>query len=305
MIKFFTPCSQWLRGAKSFYFSVKEVKMKFSQLFKFFAVTILILFSYSVCFGSQAAQPVIQIFTEKPQQGSMIVGRMLVDGDIYFDDKKLPLTETGEFVFGVGRDTQHQVQLVIRSKEETIKYPLYIKKRQWKIEKVDGLPAEKVNPKSKETLDRIKQEGDKVRQARIGISAQNAFLMEFILPAKGRISGVYGSQRVLNGEPKRPHFGLDIANKVGTTVVAPADGVVTLVEKDLFYSGGTIIIDHGFGISTTYIHLNSVDVTLGQEIKQNDKIATIGSTGRATGSHLDWRLNWLSTRLDPQLLISK
>ena len=114
---------------------------------------------------------------------------------------------------------------------------------------------------------------------------------------------VYGSQRILNGETKRPHFGLDIANKVGTEVLAPADGIVTLAETDLFFSGGTIIIDHGFGISTTYLHLNTIEVEVGQEIKQRQKIATIGSTGRATGPHLDWRLNWFSTRLDPQLLI--
>jgi murein DD-endopeptidase MepM/ murein hydrolase activator NlpD len=257
------------------------------------------------CFSAFAAQPVIQIFTKQPQQGSMIVGRMLVDGDIYFNDKKLPLTETGEFVFGVGRDTQHQVQLMIRSKDQTIKYPLYIEKRQWEIERVDGLADDKVNPKSKETLARIKFESKKVRQARSSASGQNAFLMEFVLPAKGRISGVYGSQRVLNGEAKRPHFGLDIANKTGTAVIAPADGVVTLAEKDLFFSGGTIIIDHGFGISTTYLHLNSIDVKVGQEISQNEKIATIGATGRASGPHLDWRLNWLSTRLDPQLLITE
>jgi len=264
---------------------------------------VVVITFYVFCFCINAAQPVIQIFTEKPQQGSMIIGRMLVEGDIYFDDKKLPLTETGEFVFGVGRDTQHQVQLVIRSKNQTIKYPLYIEKRQWKIEKIDGLPKDKVSPKSKEILARIKLEGEKVRRARVGVTAQNAFLMQFIVPAKGRISGVYGSQRVLNGEPKRPHFGLDIANKVGTEVVAPADGVVTLAEEDLFYSGGTIIIDHGFGINTTYLHLSSIEVKVGQEIKQNQKIATIGSTGRATGPHLDWRLNWLSARLDPQLLI--
>jgi len=275
--------------------------MKLYQSFKL----LIAVFICVCCFGSYAAQPVIQIFTEKPQQGSMIVGRMLVEGDIYFDDKKLPLTETGEFVFGVGRDAQHQVQLVIHSKDQTIKYPLYIEKRQWKIEKIDGLPKDKVNPKSKETLARIKREGEKVRQARAGISAQNSFLMEFKMPAKGRISGVYGSQRVLNGEPKRPHFGLDIANKVGTKVVAPADGIVTLAENDLFYSGGTIIIDHGFGINSTYLHLNSVEVKVGDEIKQNQKIGTIGATGRATGPHLDWRLNWLKTRLDPGLLVTE
>ncbi|MBL4818404.1 MAG: M23 family metallopeptidase [Deltaproteobacteria bacterium] len=257
------------------------------------------------CFSTFAAQPVVQIFTKQPQQGSMIVGRMLVDGDIYFKDKKLPLTETGEFVFGVGRESQEQVQLMIRSNNQTVKYPLYIEKRQWKIERVDGLAEEKVNPKSKETLARIKVEGEKVRQARSSATGQNAFLMEFVTPAKGRISGVYGSQRILNGEAKRPHFGLDIANKVGTSVVAPADGVVTLAERDLFFSGGTIIIDHGFGISTTYLHLNSIDVAVGQEITQNEKIATIGATGRANGPHLDWRLNWLTTRLDPQLLITE
>lgn len=262
----------------------------------------LILYGLS-SFSTLAAQPVVQIFTKQPQQGSMIVGRMLVDGEIYFRDKRLPLTETGEFVFGVGREEQHQVQLVIRSNQQTIKYPLFIEKRQWKVERVDGLAEEKVNPKSKETLARIKAEGDKVRQARASSTGQNAFLMQFILPAKGRVSGVYGSQRILNGEAKRPHFGLDIANKVGTQVIAPADGIVTLAEKDLFFSGGTIIIDHGFGISTTYLHLNSIDVEVGQEISQNEKIATIGATGRATGPHLDWRLNWFSTRLDAQLLV--
>ena len=265
---------------------------------RYFLSWLVIVFSFTL----NAAQPVVQIFTNDPQQGSMIIGRMLVDGDIYFEDKKLPLTETGEFVFGVGRDAQHQVQLVILSEDKTIKYPLFIGKREWNIEKVDGLPENKVNPKSKDTLLRIKLEGRKVSSARKRLSAQNAFLMEFIMPAKGRISGVYGSQRVLNGQPKRPHYGLDIANKVGTKIVSPADGVVTLAEKDLFYSGGTIIIDHGFGINTTYLHMSAIAVKVGQELKQGDLVGKMGSTGRATGSHLDWRLNWHQTRLDPALL---
>ncbi|MCF6193419.1 MAG: M23 family metallopeptidase [Kangiellaceae bacterium] len=261
----------------------------------------LVFFSLSL----YSAQPVIQIFTKAPQQGSMIIGRMLVEGDIYFEDKKLPLTETGEFVFGVGRDAQHQVQLVIRSDGKTIKYPLYIAKRQWKIEKVDGLPSNKVNPRSKKTLARIKLEGSKVSFARRKLTAQDAFLMQFMIPAKGRISGVYGSQRILNGQPKRPHYGLDIANKVGTRVVSPIDGVVTLAEKDLFFSGGTIIIDHGFGINTTYLHLSEVVVEIGQKLQQGDLIGRMGATGRATGPHLDWRLNWHQTRLDPELLTSE
>ena len=125
------------------------------------------------------------------------------------------------------------------------------------------------------------------------------------MPSKGRISGVYGSQRILNGEPKNPHFGLDIANKRGTPVLAPADGVVLLTHKDMFFSGGTIVLDHGFGITSSYIHLNSIDITEGEKVKQGQKIATIGSTGRSTGPHLDWRLNWFGQRLDPALLIKK
>jgi len=237
----------------------------------------------------------------------MIVGRLLVEGDVYFEGLKLPLTETGEFVFGIGRESPLEVSLEIRTGEAknnpNSRFPITISKREWKIERIDGLPDNKVNPRSKETLARIKKEGVKVAMARKGASFQNVFLMRFSKPAEGRISGVYGSQRVLNGEPKRPHFGLDIANKVGTKVVAPADGIVTLAEKDLFYSGGTIIIDHGYGVSTTYLHLQSISVEVGQELKQNQTIGTMGATGRATGSHLDWRLNWLTTRLDPELLL--
>lgn len=252
---------------------------------------------------SSAKQPLVQIFTKEPQQGSMIVGRMLIDGSVIFQGKPLVLTETGEFVFGVGRDFKGDAVLTIVSNSKEVKYPISIKPRKWNIERVDGLPKEKVNPRSAETLQRIKKEAQQVASARAVWSEQNSFLMAFTLPAKGRISGVYGSQRILNGEPKRPHFGLDIANKIGTPVIAPADGVVTFVQADLFYSGGTIIIDHGFGINSTYIHLNSVNVETGQSVKQGELIGTIGATGRATGPHLDWRLNWKGVRLDPQLLI--
>jgi len=253
---------------------------------------------------AKAEQPLVQIFTDEPQQGSMIIGRMLAEGEVYFNDHKLALTETGEFVFGIGRDAPQAVKLHIHSNGKIKPHSLAIKKREWKIERVDGLPAEKVNPRSKETLERIKKESARVKLARKVTSEQTAFLMQFIRPAQGRISGVYGSQRVLNGEAKRPHFGLDIANKVGTSVIAPVDGVVTLAEKDLFFSGGTIIIDHGYGINTTYLHLNKIKVKVGQLVSQGDVIGEMGATGRATGSHLDWRLNWLGSRLDPELLIS-
>ena len=263
----------------------------------------LLLFCYFS--NTYAEQPAVQIFTENVQQGSMIVGRVLVEGDVYFNQHKLPLTETGEFVFGVGRSAPAQVELKIKSANKSYVHSIDVKKRQWNIERIDGLPAEKVNPRSQETLARISRDSKRIAKARKVTSGQNAFLMEFIPPAEGRISGYFGSQRILNGEPKRPHYGQDIANKVGTPITAPVDGIVTLAESDLFYSGGTIIIDHGFGIHTTYLHLSKVLVEVGDEIKQGQIIGQMGATGRATGSHLDWRLNWKNIRLDPSLLISE
>lgn len=245
----------------------------------------------------------VQILTPEPQQGSMIIGKLIKGEEVYFNQHKLAKNAQGFFVFGVGRESPEQVQLVIEENNKKHFFPIKIKKRQWKIERVDGLPPAKVNPKSAATIARIKKEASLVRQAREQLSMADYFNKGFVLPAKGRISGVYGSQRVLNGEPKRPHYGLDIANKTGTPVVAAAAGKVTLAHKDMFYSGGTLIIDHGYGISSTYIHLNSIEVTLGEQVKQGQVVGSIGATGRATGPHLDWRLNWFQTRLDPQLLI--
>lgn len=270
-----------------------------SLLSKFFA---LIIGAFSFC--SVLAND-LTILTAEPKQGSMIVGRVNADAQVLFNDKKLRINPQGYFVFGVGRDAPAKIELTVISQQNQVKYPIQIASREWQVERIDGLPPSKVSPKSKEVLSRIKREAKLVRHARNTESEVDYFKMPFIMPAEGRISGVYGSQRILNGEPKRPHYGLDVANKVGTKVIAPADGVVLLTHEDMFYSGGTLIIDHGHGISSTYIHLNSIDVAVGQQLKQGDVIGTIGATGRATGPHLDWRLNWFNTRLDPHLLIEK
>lgn len=247
----------------------------------------------------------LEVLNGTPQQGSLIIARLTGEAEVYFEQRKLQQTKQGIVVFGVGRDAPKQVFVTLKSPEKEQKITIDVVQRAWNIEKIDGLPPTKVNPVAKSVLARIKKEGKLVRQARNQKSLAEYFTAPFIIPADGRISGVYGSQRVLNGQPKRPHFGLDIANKTGTPVVAPADGIVSLTYADMFYSGGTLIIDHGFGVSSTYIHLNSIDVEVGQQVKQGERIATIGSTGRATGPHLDWRLNWFQTRLDPQLLIDE
>ena len=167
---------------------------------------------------------------------------------------------------------------------------------------MDGVPQNTVTPPP-ELTERIRREANMVAVARKRRDLRNDWASGFIWPAQGRLSGFYGSQRVLNGVPKRPHYGLDVAAPEGTPVIAPAAGVVTLAEADLFYSGGTIIIDHGHGLSSSFLHMSAVTVSSGQRVEQGDTIGAIGASGRASGPHLDWRMNWLNQRIDPQFLV--
>lgn len=251
----------------------------------------------------KAQEPLLLSLKGDFTQGGLVVGQAVKGSEVTFDDKSLELTPEGHFVFGFHRDMPETATLTIKKGEQEEVQKLFVRKRDYNIERIDGLPPSKVNPMKPEVLKRIRKEGSLVAKARANTSKDEFFMQDFIWPAKGRLSGFYGSQRVLNGEPKRPHYGVDVAAPTGTTVVAPADGTVRLAYDDMFYSGGTLIIDHGYGVSSTFIHLNSIDVKEGQKVKQGDMIATIGETGRATGPHLDWRINWYSSRLDPQLLV--
>ncbi|GAB4187864.1 MAG: M23 family metallopeptidase [Wenzhouxiangellaceae bacterium] len=236
-------------------------------------------------------------------QGGMIRGKVPPHSQVSYDGEPLQVSSAGDFVFGFGRDdaAEHEL-LVILPDGGRIRRLLQPDPRAYKIEHVDGVPQETVEPPA-HVLKRIRREAALVSQARQRRDTRVDWAPAFIWPAKGRISGVYGSQRVLNGKPSRPHYGVDVAAPVGTPVVAPADGVVTLAEDDLFYSGGTIIIDHGHGVSSSFLHLSEVAVTVGQTILQGERIGAIGATGRASGPHLDWRMNWHNQRIDPQLLV--
>ncbi len=237
-------------------------------------------------------------------QGSMIRGKVSPGTQVWLNDKKIEVSQAGDFVFGFGRDAKLSHKLVWQSPDmtEADSMPVKISQREYKIDRIEGVAQKYVSP-PEEVLERIRGDNRAIGNARKTFSQRTDFLDDFILPAQGRISGVYGSQRVFNGEPKRPHFGLDVANKTGTPVIAPVGGVVTLAEDDMYYSGGTLIIDHGFGVSSTFIHLSKIHVENGQTVKQGDLIGEIGATGRVTGPHLDWRINWFSERLDPQLLL--
>jgi len=262
-----------------------------------FVILILIVFSF--------LPATVHAFTFEGSliQGGMAIGRVDPGTTVRFQDKTVRVSSEGLFVIGFSRDEKTKLELEVRHPSGRIeKHPFTIQARPYKVQRIDGLPKRKVSP-SKEDLDRIYADIALVKKVRKTDDPRTDFTQAFIWPVTGRISGVYGSQRILNGKPKRPHFGVDIAAPTGTPVKAPAAGRVTMVHNDMFYSGGTLIVDHGHGISTVYMHLHKILVKEGQTVKQGDVIAQVGATGRVTGPHLHWGMNWFETRLDPSLLV--
>jgi murein DD-endopeptidase MepM/ murein hydrolase activator NlpD len=236
-------------------------------------------------------------------QGSLIRGKTVPGSKILLDGKPIKVGVNGHFAFGFAReaDLQHVLIEIDASGKQT-EQKITLSKREYNIQRIDGLPQKYVAPPAEVTA-RIKKDNQQVGQARKLDDNRLDFTQDFIWPAEGPISGVYGSQRVLNGEPKNPHYGVDVAAPTGTPVYAPADGIVTLFVPDMYYSGGTMIIDHGFGVSSTFLHLSKGLVEKGTRVRQGDLVAEIGATGRVTGAHLDWRMNWFNVRLDPRLLV--
>ena len=242
-------------------------------------------------------------FKGKFLQGHYIIGITDPSAKIIVDKKNVKVSQDGYFVFGIDRDRKFDVtitKIIDGKKEKIIKKVL---KRKYNIQRIDGLEESKVTP-PESVYKRIKEENNKIGEARAINSDLPFFKNQFIMPVEGIISGVYGSQRILNGKPKWPHYGIDIAAKKGTKIKSSATGIVTMAEKDLYYTGGTVIMDHGHGISTIYSHLESLNVNVGDEILQGDIIGTVGSTGRSTGPHLDFRINWFQTRLDPMSVLT-
>ncbi len=274
-----------------------------------FPSIILIIISLLLTLTVNASESVISITDNsslKGQfiQGGLAIGKTQAGSQVIFDQQKILLSATGDFIIGFNRDEKQQLKLTIISPDGTKKsINLKIKKRQYKIQRINGLPKAKVSPRKPEVLARIRKEGAQASQARKRNDERSDYMETFIWPTLGPISGVYGSQRVLNGKPRRPHFGVDIAAPTGTKVIAPASGIITLAHRDMFFSGGTIILDHGHGLSSTFLHLSKLLVKKGDVVKQGDLIAEVGATGRVTGAHLDWRMNLFKRRVDPQLLV--
>lgn len=236
-------------------------------------------------------------------QGSLIRGKTAPGYTVLLDGEPIKVGVQGNFVFGFAREAElNHVLVEVSPTGERKEHSLSLSKREYNVQRIDGLPQKYVAPPAEVTA-RIRKDNQQVGLARKTNDERLDFAQDFIWPAAGPISGVYGSQRVLNGKPKNPHYGVDVAAPTGTPVYAPADGIVTLFVPDMYYSGGTMIIDHGFGVSSTFLHLSQGLVAEGARVKQGDLVAEIGATGRVTGAHLDWRMNWFNVRIDPRLLV--
>lgn len=235
-------------------------------------------------------------------QGGMMIGHAPPGARITLDGKPVRPTAAGAFVFGFGRDQPPEAELVVETEGKSETRVIAVEPRSWDVQHVKGLLPETVTPPP-ELLARIAREGKMLNEARAADSDEEAFLKPFVWPADGPISGIYGSQRILNGEPRQPHMGLDIAAPEGAPVRAAAAGRVAVAESDLFYTGGTVLIDHGHGLSSIYVHLKSLAVKPGAMVAQGEEIGAVGKTGRASGAHLHFGVSWFDERLDPALLL--
>ena len=267
----------------------------------------VLLRTAGIALAAFCCQPIAQAFQldGKAIQGGLMFGNCGPGCKVTLDGNDILVSPEGRFVIGFDRDeTGERTLRVTEEGAETESRTLAVGTREYDIERVDGLPPQTVTP-DPAALERIRKEAAMVASARARRDARADYGAGFAWPASGRISGVYGSQRILNGEPRRPHYGLDIAAPTGTPVLAPADGMITLAYDDMYFSGGTIVLDHGQGLSSSFLHLSRVLVEAGATVRQGDVIGEVGATGRASGPHLDWRMNWLDRRVDPQPLLGE
>lgn len=236
-------------------------------------------------------------------EGSLVIGHAPVGARVSVFDKDIRVGADGAFVFAVPRETKGSVRVTFTTTaHESYSKQVKVLPKEWVEQRVNGVPPATVNPPPA-IAERIAREQASVVEARKRNDNREDFLQTFIWPVKGRISGQFGNRRVYNGQPGAAHSGADIAAAKGTPIKAPADGVITFANPDLYLTGGTVVLDHGFGVSTNYLHMSRIDVKVGDVVKQGDILGAVGATGRATGPHLHWGMSWFETRVDPLLMV--
>ncbi|MGH8028014.1 MAG: M23 family metallopeptidase [Pseudoxanthomonas sp.] len=245
------------------------------------------------------------VFPANVSQGALVLGKVPAGSEVRYAGRTLRVSGYGTVVFGVGRDEAGPLEIEVKRpdgiREATL---ITVTRRDWPEEKVNGVPPKTVNPPPA-IAERIKREQALVTAARARDDDRTDFAKPFVWPVQGRISGRFGNARVYNGQPGAGHSGMDIAAPAGTPVKAPAAGVVTFAAPDLYLTGGTLLLDHGFGVSSNFLHLSRIDVKIGDRVEQGQIIAAVGATGRATGPHLHWGMNWFDVRIDPLLVLER
>ncbi len=245
------------------------------------------------------------VFPASASQGALVFGRVPSGSRVEYRGRILRTTAYGTVVFGVGRDETGPLLLQVTSPSGRIEAAsVAVTPRDWPVEHVNGVPPKTVNPPP-EIAARIEREQALVTAARLRDDERTDFAQPFQWPVQGRISGRFGNARVYNGQPGAGHSGMDIAAPTGTPVKAPAGGVVTFAAPDLYLTGGTVLLDHGYGISSNFLHLSRIDVKVGDRIEPGQVIGAVGATGRATGPHLHWGMNWFDVRIDPLLVLER
>ena len=243
-------------------------------------------------------------FKGKFEQGSFILGKVEPGSKVLIDKREVRVSEQGYFAFGLDRDRKNDISIKVHNKGKLETIYKKVLKRKYQIQRIDGLPPKQVTPPP-EVFERIKKDNKLIGEARSLNTDYDFFKEKFIYPLdKYIVTGVYGSQRILNGKPRRPHYGIDFHAPEGTPVKAMMDGEVTLSEKDMYFTGGTIIFDHGHGISTLFMHMKDIKVKVGQKVRKGQVVGTLGQSGRATGPHLDVRLNWFEVKIDPVTILN-
>ena len=265
----------------------------------------LALAALAACGPVFAQEDTRVVFPASVQQGAMVIGKVPPGSRVEHGGRVLRTTGYGTVVFGVGRDQAAPVEAVVHTPDGNRSVQrIAVSARDWPVQRVNGVPPKTVDPPPA-IAQRIAREQAQVTAARARDDDRTGFAQRFVWPVEGRISGRFGNQRVYNGKPGSPHSGMDIAAPTGTPVKAPAAGVVTFAAPDLYLTGGTVLLDHGFGISSNFLHLSRLDVKVGDQVEQGQVIGAVGATGRATGPHLHWGMNWFDVRIDPLLVLER
>lgn len=255
--------------------------------------------------AADAAADLRVVFPERVQQGALVIGKVPPGSTVEYAGRTLRTTAYGTAVFGVGRNESGPLAVAVtRPDGSRTEVRITVDARDWPEQRVDGVPPATVDPPPA-IAERIRREQVRVGEARTRDDARADFAQPFMRPVEGRISGRFGRARVYNGKPGSAHSGMDIAAPAGTPVKAPAAGVVTFADNDLYLTGGTLLIDHGHGVSSNFLHLSRIDVKPGDRVEQGQLIAAVGSTGRSTGPHLHWGMSWFDVRVDPQLVLER